>query len=397
MKVLAQGLKNGPPTFQRIVDDVLGPHRWQCCLAYLDDILIYSRSFTEHLKHVELVCMALARANFRLNTQKCEVFKTRIDFLGHTIANSGVSPLSDKVRAILEIPEPKSADDVMKFVNTAGYYRNYIQNFSTIAAPLYKFSKKTKNKFSWGPEEKHAFEIIKNRLTEAPVLHHPEHKLPFIIATDASQVGIGAVLMQIKDKSKGPHPIAFMSRKLNAQQQNWSTIERECYAVLEAVRLWDSYVSGNEFIVQTDHHPLCWLQQKFSKNAKLNRWRMDLQGYTMEIIHVSGKCNPVADCLSRFPVDSPINVDKPIIMNPIGVQVDRLLDGNTCSSVNVITRAMAKKVAHPPHLILKNPTTAQQSTPALQTTSSTAQTTPDLMVSNQAPKLVDGTVTIPVS
>jgi transposase InsO family protein len=299
--VMPQGIKNGPPTFQRIVNNLLGNLQWQCALAYIDDIIIYSKSMSEHLQHLEQVLSLLHHANFRLNATKCEFARKKIKFLGHMISENGIEPCPDKVRAINDIPVPNSIKAATSFVKMAEYYRNHILNFSTLAQPLFDLTKKNA-KFVWGNEEQNSFTKIKQLLASSPLLKFPESELTFIIQVDASNYGIGAVLMQ--DSGQGEQPVAFMSQKLNKQQRNWNTTEKECFAVVTSIRKWDHYITGHEFIVRTDHHALCWLNRKYNSNPKLNRWRMALQDYTFTIEHVKGSKNCVADCLSRYPVDS---------------------------------------------------------------------------------------------
>ena len=304
--VMPQGIKNGPPTFQRIINKLLGNLQWKCALSYIDDVIIYSRSISEHLHHLEQVLSILSKANFRLNSNKCEFIRTRINFLGHVISNEGIEPSPEKTNAITQIQVPTSIKSTVSFAKMADYYRNFIPNFSEIAEPLFRLTKKDA-KFVWDQEQQHSFEIIKNSLTSAPVLKFPDLQSPFTVQVDASNIGIGGVLMQ--NHGDGEQPIAYMSQKLNKQQQNWNATEKECFAVVSAIRKWNHYVAGQEFVVRTDHHALCWLNRKCNSNPKLNRWRMDLQQYTFTIEHVKGRQNCVPDCLSRYPVDSSCDYD----------------------------------------------------------------------------------------
>ena len=304
--VIPQGIKNGPPTFQRIINKLLGNLQWKCALSYIDDIIVYSKSLQEHIQHLEQVLSALSMANFRLNSNKCEFIRTRIRFLGHVISQNGIEPCPEKTRAIVGIQTPTNVKAAVSFVKMADYYRNYIPNFSTIAEPLYKLTRKDA-RFSWTDEQQLAFDSIKNLLTMAPVLKLPDLQRQFVVQVDASNLGIGGVLMQ--NHGDGEQPIAYLSQKLNKQQQNWNATEKECFAVVSAIRRWNHFIFGQDFIVRTDHHALCWLNRKCNSNPKLNRWRMDLQQYTFTIEHVKGKHNCVPDCLSRFPVDSPREYD----------------------------------------------------------------------------------------
>ncbi|CAF4851479.1 unnamed protein product [Rotaria sp. Silwood1] len=300
--VMPQGIKNGPPTFQRIINKLLGRLQWYSALSYIDDIIIYSKSMEEHLHHLEQVLSILHHANFRLNPAKCEFMQQQIKFLGHTIHAQGITPCPEKVRAINDIPVPNSIKSATSFIKMAEYYRNHIPNFSTLARPLFDLTKKHA-KFIWGDEQQNSYNKIKQLLTTKPLLQFPDSDLPFVIQVDASNYGIGAVLMQ--NFGTGEQPVAYMSQKLNKQQQNWNATEKECFAVVSSIRKWNHYVAGREFIVRTDHHALCWLNRKYNSNPKLNRWRMALQDYTFKIEHVQGNKNCVADCLSRYPVNPP--------------------------------------------------------------------------------------------
>ncbi|CAF3952238.1 unnamed protein product [Rotaria sp. Silwood1] len=346
--VMPQGIKNGPPTFQRIINKLLGHLQWHCALAYIDDIIIYSNSMSEHLHHLEQVLSLLHHANFRLNASKCEFVQTRIQFLGHIINEEGIAPTPEKVRAINDIPVPNSIKAATSFIKMAEYYRNHIPNFSTLAQPLFDLTKKHE-KFIWGIEQQNSFDKIKQLLISEPLLQFPNSDIPFIIQVDASNYGIGAVLMQ--DNGKGEQPIAFMSQKLNKQQRNWNATEKECFAVITSIKKWNYYVAGREFIVRTDHHALCWLNRKYNSNPKLNRWRMTLQEYTFQIEHVKGKKNCVADCLSRYPVYS--SCDDEIEQRSISTQTEEQQ-----SIVGaVITRRMDHQ--HPPESTASASTTVQ--------------------------------------
>ena len=317
--VMPQGIKNCPPTFQRIVNKLLGRLQWHCALAYIDDIIIYSRSMSEHFHHLEQVLSLLHHANFRLNPSKCEFLQTKIKFLGHVINEDGITPCPEKVRAISDIPTPNNIKAATSFVKMAEYYRNHIPNFSTLAQPLFDLTKKNA-KFIWNNEQQQSFDKIKQLLTTEPLLQFPDSNVPFIIQVDASNQGIGAVLMQ--DHGPGEKPIAFMSQKLNKQQRNWNATEKECFAIVSSIRKWDHYIAGREFIVRTDHHALCWLNRKYNSNPKLNRWRMALQDYLFRIEHVKGTKNCVPDCLSRYPVDPPHDDDNEIQQHSTATQTE---------------------------------------------------------------------------
>ncbi|CAF1500051.1 unnamed protein product, partial [Rotaria sp. Silwood1] len=308
-KVLPQGLTNGPPTFQRIVNQILGPNRWKHVLAYIDDIIIYSQNFNEHLKHIEEVCLLLQEANFKLNVDKCEVARAEILFLGHVIKAGTIKPDPDNIRGLTETREPTSAEEAFRFVKAAEYYRKFIPKLSTIAAPLHQYSPATvqqqknnkKLKFELSAEARTAFHQLKKILTTDLILDLPDDTLLFKLQTDASVDGIGAVLLQIT--SNGDRPLAYMSKKLTRTQINWPTIEQECYAIVQAIEKWDKYLRGHEFILETDHEPLIHFANKEQLNKRCERWRLKLAEYRFKVKHIQGKKNHMADYLSRSPVD----------------------------------------------------------------------------------------------
>ena len=345
---LPQGLKNSPSVFQRLMNQTLGTLRWDVCLAYLDDIVIYSRSFRQHLIDVDRVCHALQSSNFKLHPDKCCFFRREISFLGHHINAHGCSPTDDNIRAILQFPVPRSSKAAHSFLQMVGFYRKFIPNFASISAPLNKFTRKG-FPFVWSTEEQVAFDQMKVAITAPTVLALPDPSCPYVIRTDASHVGIGAVLLQhqpplASDQSSVStvpqyRPIAFVSRSLKPAEKRYSAIELECLAIWWSVtQKFHSYIDGQQFFLETDHKPLLSLMTKSYQNPRIERWMMSLQQYDMVIRHISGSDNTVADALSRYPVDRP---DLPDDLEPrslsVATQTD-LLDVNM-----VTTRAMAKR------------------------------------------------------
>ncbi|XP_036149094.1 uncharacterized protein LOC118647760 [Monomorium pharaonis] len=238
------GLKNAPATFQRLMNSVLiGIQRFKC-LVYLDDIVIYGSSLEEHTvnKRLTEVLQCLQEANLKLQPDKCEFLRKEVNYLGHVISENGISPDPAKLQAIRDFPEPQKVKDVQSFIDLAGYYRKFIKEFSKIAKPLTKLTKKTK-KFAWAAEQQIAFNTLKEKLTTAPVLQYPDFTKEFNVTTDASDA-IGAVL------SLGPigndRPIAYASRILNCAEQNYSTTVKELLAIVWAVKHFRPYVYGTK-------------------------------------------------------------------------------------------------------------------------------------------------------
>jgi hypothetical protein len=353
-KVLPQGLTNGPPTFQRIVNQILGPNRWKHVLAYIDDIIIYSKDFLEHMQHIEEVCALLQGSNFKLNIDKCEVAKTGILFLGHVIKRGTIKPDPENIRGLTETREPVSAEEAFRFVKAAEYYRKFIPKFSLIAAPLHKYSPTTppqqrtnnKVKFELSEEARSAFYRLKHILTTDLILDLPDDSLPFKLQTDASVEGIGAVLLQVTPQ--GDRPLAYMSKKLTVTQVKWPTIEQECYALIEAIGRWDKYLRGREFTLETDHEPLISLAKKEQLNKRCERWRLKLAEYRFNVKHIQGKRNNMADYLSRSPVEpAEDEEDERIQYESKSTQTETTFPSTRNGSnqpqiTTVITRAQAK-------------------------------------------------------
>jgi len=306
--VLPFGLSNAPASFQRIINSVLGNLRWDITLVYLDDIIVYSKSFEQHVQHLDLVFDALQKANVKLNIIKCSLAKKQLDYLGFRITPHGIKPTITNVKKTINFPTPTSAKEAYSFVQMAQFYRRFIKNFASIAAPLNVFKSKN-TKFVWTSECQKAFNTLKQMLSQYPLLafYDGKAKLQLKLNTDASNAGIGGVLHQVTTTGH-LQPIQYLSRSLSQREQKYSVVEKECLAMVWCITKLRPYLYGREFTLITDHHPLCWLNKQSSKNGRLDRWSLQLQEYTFDIKHTSGSSNCVADCLSRYPQQPPDNV-----------------------------------------------------------------------------------------
>ncbi|UYV76764.1 hypothetical protein LAZ67_14001975 [Cordylochernes scorpioides] len=245
-KVMPFGLCNAPATFERMMDGLLKGLRWTICLCYLDDIVVFSDDFEEHLRRLQLVLGCLRKAGLCLNPGKCRFGAKTITVLGHKVSGDGICLDPEKIRAVRDFPRPKSLKEVRSFLGLSSYYRRFIPNYAHMAQPLNALLKKD-SVFSWNIEERHAFEALKSALISEPVLGHFDHSSPTEIHTDASNYGIGAVLVQIqKGKERA---IAYASRTLNKAERNYSTTERECLAVIWAIGKFRPYVFGRQFTI----------------------------------------------------------------------------------------------------------------------------------------------------
>ena len=296
-KVMPFGMKNSPATFQRLVNNVI------CgldgCDAYIDDVIIYSDSWSDHLQRIRQFFDRLSKAKLTVNLAKTEFCHATVTFLGHLVGQGQVKPLEAKVNAISEFPVPKCKRQLMRFLGMAGYYRKFCKNFSGIAEPLTNLLKKS-TQFKWNDKCQDAFDRLKAILKSAPVLLAPDFDKCFKLAVDASDVGIGAVLLQ-EDNNGIDHPVCYFSKKFNKHQKNYSTIEKECLALILAIQQFEVYLtsSTSPIVVFSDHNPLSFLHKLKNKNQRLLRWSLLLQEFNLDIRHIKGKDNIIPDALSR--------------------------------------------------------------------------------------------------
>lgn len=296
--VLSFGLKTAPFAFSRLMKEVLAGLE-SFALPYLDDIAIFSDTWSEHLDHLREVFSRLRQAGLTLKAQKCKFGRSELDYLGHTVGQGHRSPLEVKVLAIKEFPRPETKTQIRTFLGLIGYYQHYIKGFSELASPLTDALKKNApNRVKWDKEKQASFDALKNTLMRKPVLTSPDHSKPFLVQCDASEKGLGVVLSQ-ESADGGEHPILYVSRKLSAREQAYSTIEKECACLVWAVEKLSCYLSGSPFVFITDHRPLTWLQQMSNKNGRLLRWSLSLQPYVFTVKHKKGSLHTNADSLSR--------------------------------------------------------------------------------------------------
>ena len=296
--VLPFGLCNAPSTFQRLMHQVLHGLDWNICLIYLDDIIVFSRTFDEHLSRLRLVFDRLGAANLILNPSKCFFGQQSVLFLGHLISRHGIQPNPEKTQVVRNFPRPRSVKDIRAFLGLASYYRRFVQNFSSIAAPLTRLTRKN-IPFLWDVACETAFQRLKDALITPPILVYPNLSQPFHLSVDASSTGLGYILGQtIEGKDV---VIAYGGRQLNKAECNYSTTEREALAVVEGIKRYQVYLHGQKFYVHTDHHALQWFMSIKDPTGKLARWALQLQHYNFEIIHRPGACIGNADAISRLP------------------------------------------------------------------------------------------------
>ncbi|KAG5852333.1 hypothetical protein ANANG_G00061280 [Anguilla anguilla] len=297
--VMPFGLHGAPATFQRLVDQVLSGLS-NFTSAYLDDIVIYSSSWEDHLRHLEVVFQRIQSAGLTINPSKCAIAKTETEYLGYVIGNGVIKPQVQKIQAIQGCPLPQTKTLVRSFLGMAGWYRRFVPDFSMRVAVLTDLTRKNcPTQIRWTEEAEGAFQDIKDALCKGPVLHCPDFDKPFVLQTDASETGVGAVLLQ--GESDDRHPVAYISRKLFPREVRYSTVEKECLAVKWALDTLKYYLLGREFLLETDHKALQWMDRMRDSNARITRWYLSMQPYKFSIRHVPGRSNTTADFLSRLP------------------------------------------------------------------------------------------------
>ena len=295
-KVLPFGLTSAPATFQRLMEKVLHGLHWKTLLLYLDDIILISPDFETHLHRLEEVFQRLQSAGLKLKPSKCELLKSSVHYLGHVVSADGVATDPKKIQAVREWATPKSVKDVQAFLGLAGYYRQYIPQFATIAKPLSHLISKEAT-WQWSVDAQHSFDTLKQKLTEAPVLGYPDINLPYILDTDASAVGVGAVLSQIQQGKE--KVIAYYSKTLSPQERNYCVTRRELLAVVKAVSHFKPYLYGRPFVLRTDHASLIWLCRRKEPTHQVARWLEILSEFKYRIEHRPGVKHSNADGMSR--------------------------------------------------------------------------------------------------
>ncbi|XP_064482847.1 uncharacterized protein LOC135395680 [Ornithodoros turicata] len=296
--MLSFGLKNAPFCFSKLMSQVLrGAEGY--AVPYLDDIAFFSDSWQDHLEHLRDVFNRLQTAGLTLKASKCHLAQAEVLYLGHRVGQGKRTPAEMKIAAIADFPRPQSKSEVRAFLGLTGYYRSYIRQYSEIASPLTdSLRKQAPNKVNWNDEKESAFQRLKAALTKPPVLRSPDFTKPFIVQCDASNRGMGVILSQ-KDNDDQEHPILYASRKLSIREEAYSATEKECACLVWATQKLSCYLYGAEFVFETDHCPLTWLNQMSSKNSRLLRWSLALQQYNFNVRYKKGKTHVNADCLSR--------------------------------------------------------------------------------------------------
>ena len=296
--VMPFGLANAPATFQRLMERVLTGLQWEVCLVYLDDVIVFSSTMDEHLSRLAQVFDKFRAAGLKLKPSKCHLLQRQVQYLGHVVSQDGIQTDPEKTRAVEEWPIPRSVGDVRSFMGLCSYYRRFVPDFSTVAKPLASLTEKN-SVFRWEEKESQAFHQLKHRLTTAPILAYPDPDQPFILDTDASDVGIGAVLSQRLDGAE--RVIAYGSRTLTKSERRYCVTRRELLAVVHFVKYYRHFLSGAKFLLRTDHAPLRWLRSFKEPDNQLARWLETLEAYDFDLQHRPGIKHGNAGAMSRGP------------------------------------------------------------------------------------------------
>ena len=307
------GLCNAPATFQRLMEMCMGEMNLKECLVYLDDVIIFSATFEEHQERLQAIFSRLQEHNLKLKASKCEFMKSQVTYLGHIVSQEGIQTDPEKTSAIENWPVPKTVKEVRAFLGFTGYYRRFIRNYARIARALNDLlvghstakkdkAKRTKAKkvqFEWTDIQQKSFEVLKEKLTEPPVLAYADYRLPFKLHTDASTTGLGAVLYQHQDGQD--RVVCYASRSLKPSEKNYPAHKLEFLALKWSItEKFHDYLYGANFDVSTDNNPLTYVLSTAKLDATGHRWLAELSNYNFNLTYRSGKKNADADGLSRL-------------------------------------------------------------------------------------------------
>ncbi len=333
---LPMGLRNSSHTFQLAMFLALGDLVGKILFLYMDDIIVFSNTIPEHLERLQILFARLRKEHLQLAPDKCEFLKTQIKFLGYIITDHGMYPNPEKVQAIAAIPPPKNARAIKSFLGMCAYYARFIPAYSQRTAVMTNLLKKN-IKFKWSEECQQAFEYLKDKLMNPPILQYPDFNKPFTVTTDASMTALSAILSQNIDGSD--LPIAFASRKLHGAEVRYGSSLLEVSAVIFALETFHCYIFHSQFTLYSDNKALQWLMDVKSPNSRLMKWKLKLQAYDFEIKYIKGKSNTVADCLSRY---IPSEDEETEI-----IQEKNNIDNNPCAYPASMMPEFAHILSHP--------------------------------------------------
>ena len=331
-KVMPFGLCNAPATFQRLMNRVLCDVNWVECLVYIDDTVVIGRTFEQHLSNLGTVLSRLRQAGLKLQPAKCKLCQKEVRFLGHVISENGIATDPEKTAVIATWPVPESKKNIQQFLGLANYYRRFIKDFGPTAKPLQRLLEKN-IAFEWTQQCQAAFDHLRKCLMTTPILAFPDHSRHFVLDTDASDTGIGAILSQVQDDG-GEVVIAYASRSLSRQEQRYCVTRRELLAVVEFIHHFRHYLLGVHFTLRTDHGSLVWIQNFKEPEGQLARWLERLQEYTFTVVHRPGNQHKNADALSRVPCNQCGRVTHVYSPAHLAAQIGIVSQGHSAADVH---------------------------------------------------------------
>lgn len=298
------GLTNAPSHFQRCMQSVLAPALHAGTLVYIDDILIFANDEEEFFERLELVLQCLDNADLRLNAKKCVIGASELTVVGFRISQDGKSVDSARMKALLDVPEPQNTSGIRRVLGMFQYVAEMIPDCQRVMEPLYRLTRGADEPTVWTNEHREALDLLKRRLQDGHVLAPPDPSRPWHLYTDASDIGVGGVLVQ-EDEHGSNRPVAFFSKLFNATQRRWCTYDKELYGILHALTRPDMeplFKMASSLHVHTDHQNIVYLMRRATVSPKVMRWRIALQDFNLQIQHVPGEENVIADMMSReFP------------------------------------------------------------------------------------------------
>ena len=299
------GLAQAPAYFQELMTGILKDFNFT--IAYLDDIIIFSKTPQEHLLHIRMLFKKLKSANLSMKKSKCSFLSKEIQYLGHILSATGIRPLPAKTHAIQHMQPPTSPKQVRAFLGLVRCYRKFIKGFTKIAKSLTLLTRQLV-KFEWTPVHHTTFLHLEEAIVQAPILLYPNPDKKYIVYTNASDKACGAQLSQ--EHNGMEFSIAFLSHTFIETQSKWSITEQEAYGIYCTITKWNYYLQGADIIVRNDHKPLAWFLNGKNANNKVNRWSMELATYNISFKWISEAKNKAADCLSRLvkPIATSVNM-----------------------------------------------------------------------------------------
>ena len=297
-KVMPFGLKSAPASCVRAMDRIFKEENRRISFIYMDDLICFSDTPEEHIRRLMILFDRMIEHGLKLKAKKCQFADDSVNYLGHTITVDGISPDKSRLEALLESPIPKSVDNVRSFLGFCGFYRNYVINFTMIAEPLTRLLRKNAT-FIWEEEQEVAHRTLIESLINAPILAHFDPTKQIELRVDASNLGLGAHLVQIDGKRR--QLLACASRTLQKHEKNYSTTEKECLAIVFGLKKFRPYLFGRKFTVVTDHCGLCYLMNAKDLENRLARWSLKVMDYDFDIVYNKGTKHQDADFLSRNP------------------------------------------------------------------------------------------------